>query len=99
MTDIPAVSVRAILAALIAGDTDPERSADCINVRVKFDRTDFVAAVHGRVTAHHRILLEPHLRQIDTLRAAVQKLEQHSDDVLRPFRNGRRAADYDARGQ
>ena len=42
--------------------------------------------MHGRVTAHHRFLLELHLGQIDALRAAVQKLEQQADEVLRPFR-------------
>ena len=46
--------------------------------------------MHGRVTAHHRrpgsVLLELHLGQIDALRAAVQKLEQQADEVLRPFR-------------
>ena len=63
-----------------------ERLADCTNVRVKASRADIVAAVHGRVTAHHRFLLELHLGQIDALRAAVQKLEQQADEVLRPFR-------------
>ena len=38
------------------------------------------------MTAHHRFLLELHLGQIDALRAAVQKLEQQADEVLRPFR-------------
>ena len=33
VTDILGVSGRAILAALIAGETDPERLADCTNVR------------------------------------------------------------------
>ena len=72
VTDILGVSGRAILAALIAGETDPERLADCTNVRVKASRADIVAAVHGRVTAHHCFLLELHLGQIDALRAAVQ---------------------------
>ena len=86
ITDILGVSGRAILAALIAGETDPERLADCTNVRVKADRADIVAAVHGRVTPHHRFLLDLHLGQIDALRAAVEKLERQADEVLRPFR-------------
>ena len=40
VTDILGVSGRAILAALIAGETDPERLADCTNVRVKASRAD-----------------------------------------------------------
>ena len=49
-------------------------------------RADIVAAVHGRVTPHHRFLLELHLAQIDALTAAVQKLERQAEEVLRPFR-------------
>ena len=86
VTDILGVSGRAILAALIAGETDPERLADCTTGRLKASRADIVAAVHGRVTSHHRVLLELHLTQIDALHAAVQKLEQQADEVLRPFR-------------
>jgi len=86
ITDILGASGRAILAALIAGETDPERLADCADVRVKADRADIVAAVHGRVTPHHRFLLELHLGQIDALRAAVENLERQAEEVLRPFR-------------
>ncbi|MXY78179.1 MAG: IS110 family transposase [Chloroflexi bacterium] len=86
VTDILGVSGRAILTAIIAGQTDPERLADCTNGRLKASRADIVAAVHGRVTPHHRFLLELHLSQVDALSAAVQKLERQADEVLRPFR-------------
>ena len=86
VTDILGVSGHAILAAIIAGQTDPERLADCTNGRLKAKRADIVAAVHGRVTPHHRFLLELHLSQVDALSAAVHKLEQQADEVLRPFR-------------
>ena len=85
-SDILGVSGRAILVALITGETDPERLADCTNGRLKADRADIVAAVHGGVTAHHRFLLKLHLAQIDALTAAVQQVEQQADEVLRPFR-------------
>ena len=86
VTDILGASGRAILAALIAGETDPERLADCTDVRLKASRADVVAAVHGRVTAHHRFLLQLHLTQIDALRAAVENVERQADEVLLPFR-------------
>ena len=54
VTDILGASARAVLSALIAGQTDPERLADCTTGRRKASRADIVAAVHGRVTAHHR---------------------------------------------
>ena len=77
---------RAILSALIAGETDPERLADCTTGRLKASRADIVAAVHGRVTAHHRFLLKLHLSQVDAVTAAVQQVEHQADEVLRPFR-------------
>ena len=86
VTDILGASGRAVLAALIAGETDPERLADCTTGRLKAGRADIVAALHGRVTAHHRFLLELHLAQIDALSASVQKVERQADEVLRPFR-------------
>ena len=86
VSDILGASGRAILAALIAGETDPERLADCTDVRLKASRADIVAAVHGRVTAHHRFLLQLHLTQIDALRAAVENVERQADEVLLPFR-------------
>ena len=87
VTDTLGVSSRAILAAIVAGETDPERLADCTNGRLKAGRAEIVAAVHGRVTSHHRFLLKLHLAQIDTLTAAVQQVEHQADEVLRPFRD------------
>ena len=86
VTDILGASGREVLAALIAGETDPERLADCTTGRLKASRADIVAAVHGRVTVHHRFLLKLHLSQVDALTAAVQQVEHQGDEVLRPFR-------------
>ena len=86
VTDILGASGRAILSAFSAGETDPERLADCTTGRLKADRADIVAAVHGRVTEHHRFLLKLHLAQVDALTAAVQQVEQQAEEVLRPFR-------------
>ena len=86
VTNMLGASGRAILAAIIAGETDPERLADCTTGRLKASRAEIVAALHGRLTPHHRFLVELHLTQIDTPDAAVQKLERQADEVLRPFR-------------
>ena len=55
-------------------------------VATKASRAGIVPAVHGRVTDHHRFLLQLHLTQIDALRAAVENVERQADEVLRPFR-------------
>jgi transposase len=86
VSDILGTSGRAILKALIAGETDPARLADATTGRLKASRAQLLAALHGRVTAHHRFLIELHLTQIEALDAAVRKLEGHLGDALAPFR-------------
>jgi AraC-like DNA-binding protein len=61
VSDILGASGRAILKALIAGETDPARLADLTTGRLKASRPQLMAALHGRVTAHHRFMIELHL--------------------------------------
>ncbi len=86
LADILGVSGRAILQALVAGESDPERLADLASDRVQASRAALVAAVHGRVTAHHRFMLTLHLTQIDALEAAVREVEARLGEALAPFR-------------
>jgi transposase len=86
VSDILGISGRAILKALIAGETDPARLAEVTTGRLKASRAQLIAALHGRVTAHHRFLIELHLTQIEALDVAVRKLEGHLGDALAPFR-------------
>ena len=86
VSDILGTSGRAILNALIAGETDPDRLADLTTGRLKATRAQLVDALHGRVTAHHRFLLELHLSHIAALEAAVAKLERHVGAAMGPFR-------------
>jgi transposase len=86
VSDILGASGRVILRALIAGETDPARLADLTTGRLKASRAQLIAALQGRVTAHHRFLIELHLSQIEALDAAVRKLEGHLGDALAPFR-------------
>jgi len=65
LTDIMGVSGRAILAALVAGETQPERLAALVSGKVKASRAELAAALYGRVTAHHRFMLKLHLGQIE----------------------------------
>jgi hypothetical protein len=48
ISDIVGVSRRAILNALVAGDTVPERLADLTRARLKATRADRLDALHGR---------------------------------------------------
>lgn len=86
LSNVLGVSGRAILQALVAGESDPERLADLVHARLKASRADLVAALHGRVTAHHRFLLQLHLAHVDALERAVHEVEARLGEALAPFR-------------
>jgi transposase len=86
MSDIGGVSGRAILNALVAGETDPARLVDLTRGRLKAPRTDLLDALHGRVTDHHRFMIKLHLTQIDALESAIATIEARIGDALGPFR-------------
>jgi transposase len=86
VSDILGVSGRAILLALVAGETDPERLADLALGRLKAPRAQLVEALHGRVTAHHRFMIPLHLTQNAALETAVAEIEVRISVALAPFR-------------
>ncbi len=86
MKDVLGVSGRRILDAIVGGETDAERLADkALLRRMKRSRTEIVEACRGRVTAHHRFLIEMHLKQIDGLDTAIRKIEDRAGEVVGPF--------------
>src|SRR3989475_11325490 len=74
LTDIMGVSGRAILAALIAGESYPERLAALASDKGKASRAELTAPLHGPVTAHHRFMLQLHLGQIAAPETAARRV-------------------------
>ena len=86
VSDVLGVSGRAILEALIAGETDADRLLAATTGRLTAPRAVLRAALHGRITDHHRFMLRLHLAQIDALEGAVREVEARIGDRLTPFR-------------
>jgi transposase len=86
LSDILGVSGRAILEALLRGENDPKRLAALADPRVKTPSAKMAEALEGRLTEHHRCLLELHLRQIDLLVSTIERLEGMIEQALEPFR-------------
>jgi transposase len=84
LSDILGATGRAILQALIAGETDPERLASLGQGRLRASRAQLREALPGRVTPHHRFLLQLPLTQIAALEAAGREVEARLDDALAP---------------
>jgi transposase len=78
-------SGRTILAAVIAGETDPARLAALVDVRVQVPRATLVEALRGTFTAHHRFLLQLHLTQLEALETAVRDVEARLAAGPAPF--------------
>lgn len=85
MSDVLGVSGRAMLRALIAGETNPAQLADLARGTLKNKRAALVEALTGHITAHHRRLLKLHLDLIEQLEAAVADVDTHLGEALGPF--------------
>lgn len=77
-------SGRAILRALIAGETDVSRLVELTSNRLKASPEQLADALRGRVTDHHRFMLKMHLDQLEHIERAVRDLEARADQL--PFR-------------
>jgi transposase len=86
ISDVLGLSGRAMIEAMIDGETDPEVLAKLANRRLKATPQHLREALRGRVTKHHRFLLRLHLQQIDALDAAVAEIDREVDDIVEPFR-------------
>src|SRR5918997_273376 len=87
LTDIMGLSGRAILEALVAGETDPERLLALVHRRVRAEPTQLRAALSGRVGKSHRFLLRLHLGQYDALARALEEIDAEVERGLDPFRD------------
>jgi len=85
ITDITGTTGRAILAALIAGETDATKLAQLRNSRVKAAPEDLTKALRGKVTQHHRFLMQMHLDQIDAADRSVALLDSQIEEQTRPL--------------
>lgn len=86
VSDILGVSGRAVLHAIIAGESNPEALVAVTNGRLKASHDSLVAAARGTTRDHHRFLLKLHLKQIDEIRNTIASVEAHIETVVRPLR-------------
>jgi transposase len=88
-SDVFGVSGRAMLRALIAGDTTPERMADLARGTLRKKRDLLALALDGRLQEHHRFMLSMQLRRIEHLEDEVADLEQRIEAKVAPHREAR----------
>jgi transposase len=83
-TNIMGKSARAILEALLAGQTDPVAPAELARGRLKAKRAQLEEALVGTVKPHHGFLLGEQLALIDPLDEAIERISQEIAQRLDP---------------
>ena len=95
ISDIIGLSGRRMIEALIPtgqarglkahGESDPEALAGLAHRRIKAPPAALREALRGRVTDHHRFLLQLHLQHIDALDAAITAIDREVNVQVEPF--------------
>ena len=86
ISDVLGQSGRAMLEAMIGGESDPRALAKLASPRIKATPETLTRALDGRLSEVHRVLLRIHLDQIEALDRSIAVIERRAEDRLDPFR-------------
>lgn len=81
-SDVLGKSGRAMLKAIIDGQSDPVALAAEARGRLKSKTGPLREALQGRVTEHHRFMLKLLMDQLESLEAMVQRVEQRIEEAM-----------------
>lgn len=84
-SNVMGASGRAMLEALIVGETEPEKLANLAKGKLRGKLSDLEQALTGLVENHQRMMLQSLLRQVDFLDQEVNRLDQEVEKRMHPF--------------
>lgn len=84
-SDVLGVSGQRMLEALVRGETDPKVLADLAVGRLRSKIPQLQPALQGRLTEHHRFMLEFLLEQLRSTEAFIAKLDAKIEEKMGPF--------------
>ncbi|MHB1459612.1 MAG: IS110 family RNA-guided transposase [Armatimonadota bacterium] len=79
-------SCRLMLEAIISGNTDAVALADMSKKKLRRKIPELIEALEGRITEHHRFMLERLLNQVDHLDNEIDIFSRRIDQKMTPFR-------------
>jgi transposase len=79
------VSGRAMLHAMVDGETDAEKLAEMAQASLRRKLVPLKAALEGRMRPHHRMMLAHLLDQWEFLEAKIAEVEEDLRGEMRPF--------------
>src|SRR5918995_5284970 len=83
--DVLGVSGRAMLAALVGGERDPQVLAELAKGRLRVKLPQLRQALRGRFGDHHGLLVGLALDHLEHLEVAIATLDGRIDEVIGPF--------------
>lgn len=84
-TDVMGVSGRAMLEAIIQGNSRPAEMAELAQKRMRQKRDLLAKALEGYVKSHHRFVLTELLCQIDSLDETIERFNAQIEEYCHPF--------------
>lgn len=85
VADLFGVSGRRMLAALIAGERDPQALAALARGRLRRKLVALELALHGQFTAHHARLMALALEVVDLMNRQIAELDQQIEELIAPL--------------
>ncbi len=76
ISEILGVSGRRMIEAMIAGVKNPQKLAALADRRIKATPKELYDALHGRLTGHHRFLLQLYLDQYDAAGVGIGRIDE-----------------------
>ena len=84
-SDVMGVSGRAMIEALISGNTDPEVLADLAKGKLRKKLSLLREALNGRFRPHHQFMLGEILSHLDFLDEAIERMSREIEEHIAPF--------------
>lgn len=86
VTDITGVSARAMLAALVAGQTDVSALAELAKGRLRSKLPELEAALRGTVQPHHAFMIGQHLALLDVFDEQIAAFDERIREAIEDTR-------------
>lgn len=86
VSDVMGVSGRAMLEAIVLGQTNPAVMAELAKGRLRSKQEELIQALEGRVRPHQRFILAELLCQLDSLDETIARFDEEIQRYCHPFK-------------
>ena len=84
-TDVMGASGRAMLKAIVKGESDPEKLANLAEARLRNKMAELKKALKGKVSESQRFLLSEELFLIEQIEASIERCNKQIREQIAPF--------------